>query len=128
MRAEEIEHVKSLSAAELAHEIAAEQYGVPGSQKRLEADAWLQAKTASAQTDSLAKRSAREEETLAIAKDANSIARTASLSATAAAAAASEANTIARSARDTNRRSMWIAIASAAIAAISAVVSIKYGK
>lgn len=74
------------------------------------------------------KRDIREAETLSIAKEANEIARTASFSATAAAAAASEANDIARSVRDTNRRSMWISIVSAAIAAISAIVTIKYGK
>jgi hypothetical protein len=63
-----------------------------------------------------AKRDAREEEALSIAKEANDIARSASFAATAAASAASEANAIAR---QSNR----IAKIASAIAAIAAIVA-----
>jgi hypothetical protein len=66
-----------------------------------------------------AKRDAREEETLSIAKEANDIARSASFAASAAAASASEANTIARS----NSRRAWRAEIIAAIAATAAIVA-----
>jgi len=59
-----------------------------------------------------ANRSAREAETLAIAKEANSIARS-------AAASASEANAIAR----LNSRRIWRSETIAAIAAIAAIVA-----
>lgn len=68
-------------------------------------------------SESDAKRDAREEETLALAKEANEIARSASFAATAAASAATEANDIARSTR-------CIAIAAAVIAAAAAIAQI----
>ena len=67
-----------------------------------------------------AKRDAREEETLSIAKEANDIARSASFAASAAAASASETNIIAR-------RSNRIAIIASIIAAISAIAAIVIG-
>lgn len=63
------------------------------------------------------KRDAQEAEILAVAKEANDIARSASSAALAAALAASEANTISRS----NRR---VAISAAIIAAIAAIAAI----
>lgn len=66
-----------------------------------------------------AKRDAREDATLSIAREANDIARSASFAATAAAASASEANTIARS----NRRTAITAAITAAVAAIAAIVA-----
>ena len=66
---------------------------------------------------SSAKRDAREEETLSVAKEANDIARSASFAATAAAASASEANILAR-------RSNRIAIIASVIAAIAVIVAI----
>ena len=78
---------------------------------------WLRDKDASRAESSSAKRDAREEETLAVAKEANAIARSASFAATAAAAAASEANAIARS----NRK---VAIAAAVIAIATAIAQI----
>ena len=85
---------------------------------------WLESKMRARSEASAAKRDAREEETLSIAKDANRIAseandsaKAAALAATAAASAASDANAISRS----NRR---IAISAAVIAAIGAAISI----
>lgn len=78
---------------------------------------WLRRKEVMRDELAFSKRDARDEETLSVAKDANSIALAASYSATAAAAAASEANVIARS----NRR---IAITAAVIAAIAAIAAI----
>ena len=70
----------------------------------------------------------RDAETLAVAKEANDIARSASFAASAAAASASEANTIARS----NSQRIWrsefivaIAAVAAIVAAIAAVMGVK---
>lgn len=67
------------------------------------------------------RREAREEETLAIAKDALAAAKAASLAATAAASLASDANEVARSNART-ARSAKVAAWIAAIAAIAAII------
>lgn len=85
----------------------------------IEASLWLKLKDKEASAKEAADRIARQAETLLIAKEANDIARTASLSATAAAAAASEANAIARSTRH-------IAIISAIAAIVAAIAAIKW--
>ena len=102
--------------------------GRPGSVVREEIEHWLLLEETKRSSASAAVRDAREIETLRIASEANSIARTASLSATAAAAAASEANTIARSNRDSATTSSRMAIASVIIAIIIAIVALKIGK
>lgn len=75
-------------------------YGLPGSQLRSEVEGWLRSKQVAADREASFKRDAREKETLAIAKEANRIAR-------------DEAAAAARSAR-------WAKIA-AIIAAIAAI-------
>lgn len=84
---------------------------------------WLREQGAKRDAASSAKRDAREEETLAIAKEANDIARSASFAASAAAASASEANTLSRS----NSRRIWrseiIAVIAAAAAIASAIIA-----
>jgi hypothetical protein len=90
---------------------------------------WLRERDEIRASASTAERDAREIETLAIAKEANELARTANAAATAAAASASEANTIARSARADSRLSLWITvIASAIVAVITTIITIKFGK
>ena len=81
------------------------------------AEEWLRKYEARRSASSAAKRDAREEETLSIAKEANEIARSASFAASAAAASASDANDIARS----NRR---ISIAAAIVAAIATIIAV----
>lgn len=85
-----------------------------------------------------AKRDAREEETLSIAKDALSIAKdanliasgerdsasAAALAATAQASLASDANDIARSNLDVSRKNVRTAVAAAVIATIAAIAAI----
>ena len=78
---------------------------------------WLAEKEGASAAEANSKREAREEETLAVAKEANSIARSASFVASAAASSALEANEIARS----NRSLSITAIAIAAIAAVAAI-------
>lgn len=85
----------------------------------VEGNIWLKLKEQELSAKVDADRIARESATLSVAKEANDIARTASLSATAAAAAASEANAIARS----NRR---ISISSAIAAIVAAIAAIKW--
>jgi hypothetical protein len=80
------------------------------------AAAWLSSKDRARSEAFSNKRDAREEETLEIAREANSIARSASLAATAAAAAASEANVIARHNR-------LVAIAAAIVAGIAPIIA-----
>lgn len=81
------------------------------------AEEWLKRREETRRSEVDARVEAREEETLAVAREANEIARSASFAATAAAAAASEANKIARS----NRR---VAIAAAIIAVAAAIAQI----
>ncbi len=80
---------------------------------------WCRLKEAERAAVFASTRDEREEETLAIVKEANDIARSASFAASAAAAAASEANTIARS----NSRRAWRAEIIASIAAGAAIVA-----
>ena len=80
------------------------------------AQEWLRQRSEKRGTLADSKRDAQEAETLAVAKEANEIARSASSAALAAALAASEANAISRS----NRR---VAISAAIIAAIAAMIA-----
>ena len=88
--------------------------------------AWLKdAEFARLSSDS-AKRNAREEETLSIAREALSTAKAASFAATAAASSASDANKIAASALATSRDNLQTSkknMAAAVVAAIAAIVA-----
>lgn len=75
--------------------------------------------------DSSAKRDAREEATLSVAKEANDIARSASFAATAAAAAASEANAISRFNRIVSISAAIIAAVAATAAIVAAIAAVK---
>lgn len=84
------------------------------------AEAWLvlkESERVQRAENSSAKRDVRDDEALAIAREANSLARSATFAATAAAAAASEANAIAR----TNRT---VSVVAATIAAVAAIIAI----
>lgn len=81
------------------------------------AEEWLRQREDARQAEATSRAEAREDEMLAVAREANEIARSASFAATAAAAAASEANEIARS----NRR---IAIAAVIIAMAAAIAQV----
>ena len=78
MRAEEVEHVKSLSEIELRREIADGRFGVPDSKLRLEVEPWLAEKVASNAAASSARKEAREDESLSISRKALDISERAS--------------------------------------------------
>ncbi|MCX5806709.1 MAG: hypothetical protein NT010_11715 [Proteobacteria bacterium] len=91
-------------------------HGDPGSKTRDEVESWLRSKQVAAFADASSKRDAREEETLAVAKDANLLASEAN-------SFAREANTIARDeAAAAARSARWAKIA-AIVAAVAAIAS-----
>lgn len=109
---------ESLGETEVRANLLAGAFGnTPDHPHRRVVEDWLRSKELKRNSDTSAKRDAREEETLAIAREANDIARSASFAASAAASAAIAANDIARSTRR-------VAIAAAVIAIATAIAQI----
>jgi hypothetical protein len=106
-----LERLEAKGRAGVLEEMACGGHGQPGSPMRYSVDAWLRSKHAVAEADSSAKRDAREEATLAIAKEANRL--------------ASEANSIARLDVAAASRSARWAMYAAIIAAIGALIATK---
>ena len=111
--------LEAMGLAAVKESLAKGKTGAIGSSHHNAVLGWVAIEEGKIVSASIAKRDAREEETLSIAKEANEIARSASFAASAAAASASEANTISRS---TARRT-WRAEIIAAIAAIAAIIA-----
>lgn len=110
MNPDELASLKAKGPEVVLHEIAKGLHGDPGSRTREETEAWLRSKEVAALSESSSKRDAREEETLAIAKEANRL--------------ASEANSIARiEAAAASRSARWAKYA-AIIAAIAAIIAV----
>ncbi len=100
----QIEALEAKAPETVLLEMAQGGHGSPDSQTRIEVESWLRSKQVVADAAATSKRDAREESTLAIAKEANRL--------------ASEANSIARLAA----RSAKYAAIIAAIAAIAAII------
>ncbi len=116
MNKTELEALEEKGVIRVLDEISQGGHGSPGSATRLEVEAWLQRKKVEADNLKSSKRDAREEATLAIAKEANSIAREEASSANRAATAAERQAVAAE-------RSARLAKIAAIVAAIAAVIS-----
>jgi hypothetical protein len=108
MNKTELEALESKGIESVLLEMARGLHGDPGSRMRDEVEAWVRSKQASALFEASSKRDAREEETLSVARQANSLAR--------------EANTVARDQVAAAARSARWAKIAAIIAAVAAIV------
>jgi hypothetical protein len=104
----------SLGEAEVRIRIANQRYSSSNHERSL-AEEWLRQEEASRTSEAAAKRDAREEETLAIARDALSISERATKS-------SERANEIADSARVNSRRANIIAISAIVLSIITAII------
>ena len=110
MNKSEFDSLEAKGPETVLHEMARGLHGDPGSRTRDGFEAWLRSKQVTADAIHASTRDAREEETLAIAKEANQL--------------ASEANSIAHlEAAAASRSARWAKYA-AIIAAISAIAAI----
>ncbi len=107
-----LERLEAKGIETVLKEMAQGQHGQEGSPVRGEVDAWIRSKQAVSEADSSAKRNAREEEILAVDKEANRI--------------ASEANSFARRRSFLELLAIIIAIIAIIIAAIAGRADIKW--
>ena len=103
-------------------EIAAGHHGQKGSQLQDETEAWLRSKQIVADREAASKRDAREEETLAIARDALSMSERSAKSSERANEIAETANSLSLKARSDARRANIIAISAIVFSIITAIV------
>ena len=90
MNATDLAHLEATGDAGVLREIANGAHGAEGSPMRSEVEAWLRSKRVVSEAAASSKRDAREEETLAIAREALSIANSQAASAAKAATASFE--------------------------------------
>lgn len=126
---EEKSRLIALGSEGMKREIAEGKHCAPTSPYRDAVDALLASVEASENSAALYRAEARESEAIKVAREANAIARDSNTIALAASSLAADSNRIALSAKEDNRRALWVSsLISAIVAVITTLITVKWGK